>query len=118
MASELCFSGGACDGHCHVWTDDRPPVHHPGVCASGGGAYDWNGTATRSSTSGVVNQWHYVWVAYGGGGNCGRHVEGDIDFERDPTCADCLHLHRQHAEQHSDRPDPNWRYDAYPDIDG
>jgi hypothetical protein len=78
MASELSFSGGACDGHNHAWGDETPPLHHPGSCSPRGGAYDWNGTGTRSTASGIVNQWLYTWVLYGGDGiathcnSCGR----------------------------------------------
>jgi hypothetical protein len=42
---------------------------------------------------------------------------GIVDFQRDPTCARCLTLHRVHVELHPDTPDPYWRYDAYPDVD-
>jgi hypothetical protein len=51
-------------------------------------------------------------------GNCGRHFEGETDFAKDPTCPECVQLHVVHAATHPGKPDPNWRYDAYPDIDG
>jgi hypothetical protein len=86
MPSELSFSGGPCDGHIHPWGDDRPPHHHPGVCSPGEALMIWSVPAKGRQRPASSTRGLYQWVGYGGGRDCGRHGDGDVDFQRDPTC--------------------------------